>query len=313
LPQALVSLPSTLVLFGASSLCGEALIEQLPADADLLCLSHRRPPFDGHWRWCPCDLEDLAPAALQAVACTLPGGMQVWISFAPIWLLAPFLAALVHRHPEVLTGLKGVVACSSSSVITKRFAANRFDRELVARLAGAQELLQTTCERLVVPGRILAPTLIHGRSRHHADRNVEVLRRLLRRLPLLPLPAHTGQRQPIPAAELAAVAIDQARRIGAEPAAGGGLTPALLPLGGDEILSYRQLLERIQDSDPRAARCRLLTLPTPLFQALAAPLLLVSPRRFEAVQRISADLAGFPTASEMLGRTDAAAFQPTPA
>jgi hypothetical protein len=287
------------VIFGAGTLCGEALLSQLAPAAGVLCLARRRPAFAGPWRWQRCDLEDLSPPALGAAAAALAGDPQLWISFAPIWLLAPFLAALVRHHPAALAGLQAVVACSSSSVITKRFAANRFDRELVARLAGAQEQLVRVCEGLGVPCRILAPTLIHGRSAHAADRNVEVLRRLLRRTPLLPLPAHTGLRQPIAAADLAAVALRQGGLLVSGPLAG---EEPLLPLGGDETLSYRALLERIQAGDPRAARCRLVSLPTPLFQWLASPLLLLAPKTFAAVQRLSADLAGFPRAADLLER-----------
>jgi hypothetical protein len=287
----------TLVLFGASSLCGEALQAQLPAAISLRCLSRQPPQGLSEGLWRACDLADLSSPALAQAAASLPRGPQLWIGFAHLWLLAPFLAALAEQRPEALSGLQGVVACSSSSVITKRFASNHFDRELVARLAAAQAQLEETCLQLGVPARILAPTLIHGRTAHHSDRNLEVLRGLLRRLPLLPLPAHTGLRQPIAAADLAAVALDQTRRLmGREPVSG------LLPLGGDEALSYRELLERIQAGDQRATRCRLLTLPTPVFQLLAAPLLLGSPKAFEAVLRLGADLAGFPTVAALLGR-----------
>jgi hypothetical protein len=237
---------------------------------------------------------------------SLPDDAQVWISFAPIWLLAPFLDALQRQVPERLEGMKGLVACSSSSVITKRFATNAFDRALVARLNQAQQQLFEVCGRLGVPARILAPTLIHGRTVHHADRNVETLRRLLRRLPLLPLPAHTGLRQPIAAADLAAVALDQAGQLQQSAAAS-----AFMPLGGDEELSYQQLLKRLQQGDPLAARCRLLTLPPRLFQFLAAPLLLLSPKTFEAVLRLSADLAGFTPVAELLGR-EGQSFCPAP-
>jgi hypothetical protein len=226
----------------------------------------------------------------------------VWICWAHIWLLAPFFDAMGCHHPGVLSDLRGVVACSSSSVMTKRFAFNRFDRDLVARLTKSQEQLQKACERLAVPCRILAPTLIHGRSAHHIDRNVEVLRRLLRSLPLLFLPAQMGLRQPIAAADLAAVALQQADGMVTDVKASPSIEPTVIPLGGDESLSYRALLERIQAGDPRAARCRLLTLPTPLFQWLASPLLLVAPKTFEAVLRLSADLAGFARVAELLGR-----------
>lgn len=292
-----MSQPPTLVLFGANSLCGEDLIEQLPQGTAWRCLGRRLPPAVAAELWRRCDLCDLSNGALQAAAAALPPGPQIWICFAHLWLLAPFLEALMAVQPKALEGLRGVVACGSSSVITKRFAANHFDRDLVRRLNQAQRQLLYKCARLSVPARILAPTMIHGRTTHHRDHNVETLRRWLRRLPLLPLPAHTGLRQPISAADLAAVALDQAQRLTAPDA-----VSALLPLGGDEELSYRQLLQRLQGGDPRAARCLLLNLPTSLFQAMASPLLLLSPKSFEALQRVSADLAGFPSVAELLDR-----------
>lgn len=289
--------PPALVLFGANSLSGEALIEQLPESTAWRCLGRQLPPGVAAERWRRCDLCDLSDVALQAAAAVLPPGPQIWICFAHLWLLAPFLEALMAVQPKALEGLLGVVACGSSSVITKRYAANDFDRDLVRRLATSQELLLAECRQLGVPARILAPTLIHGRTAHHHDNNVETLLLWLRRLPLLPLPAHTGLRQPIAAADLAAVALDQAQRLTAPDA-----VSALLPLGGDEELSYRQLLQRLQRGDPRAARCLLLKLPTRLFQVMASPLLLLSPKTFEALQRISADLAGFPSVAKLLDR-----------
>ncbi|MCX5930866.1 MAG: hypothetical protein NTW83_03295 [Cyanobacteria bacterium] len=289
--------PLRLVIFGASSLVGEALLEQLPAATEVCCLSRHRPPGqpDGNWR--PCDLTDLTPSGLLAAAASLPSGPPVWLALAHIWLMAPFLSALRAQHPDALRDLRGVVACSSSSVITKRFAANPFDRSLVARLDTAQEQLCQDCAGLGVPARILAPTLIHGRTAHHRDRNVESLRGLLRRLPLLPLPQPSGLRQPIAAADLAAVILDQARRI-----AEGPLQSAMLPLGGDESLTYRAMLERIQSGDRRACRCRLLPLPTRLFQLLTAPVLLLSPKGYEALLRLSANLSGFERVADLLER-----------
>jgi len=298
-----VSGAPTLVIFGANSLCAEALIKLLQAGTSWVGLGRHRPPGVAGLCWHHCDLSDLSGQGLEAAAAALPPGPQIWIGFAPIWLLAPFLAAMARHKPEALAELRGVVACSSSSVITKRFAANRFDRELAARLAHSQTLLLETCEQLGVPARILAPTLIHGRSAHHADRNVEALRSLLRRLPLLPLPAQTGLRQPIAAADLAAVALQQGREMASTAKESPLSESAVLPLGGDETLSYHALLARIQAGDPRAARCRLLTLPTSFFQWLASPLLLVSPKTFEAVLRLSADLAGFTCVADLLGRS----------
>ena len=68
-------------------------------------------------------------------------GPSVWISFAPIWLFAPFLSHLESNYPERLQGVMGIIACSSSSVITKRFASNVYDRALVDQLFRSEELI----------------------------------------------------------------------------------------------------------------------------------------------------------------------------
>ncbi|MCP9791145.1 hypothetical protein KBZ20_07960 [Vulcanococcus limneticus Candia 3F8] len=230
-----------------------------------------------------------------------PGAPAIWISFGPIWLLAPFLDQLARGQPQRLAGLRGLIACSSSSAITKRFAANRFDRELVARLSGAEDQLLATCHRLQVPCRILQPTLIYGQVGPYQDRNLSRLLQLMRRLPCLPLPAETGLRQPIHASQLAAVALHLTRQL-----LGPGWDAALperIPLGGDVELSYRAMLQALQQAQPPAdpaRRCRLLPIPNPLVFLLAAPLLLRSPKAYEAVLRMGADLAGFMPSHQLL-------------
>jgi hypothetical protein len=231
-----------------------------------------------------------------------PGALAIWISFGPIWLLAPFLEQLAREHPERLAGLRGLIACSSSSAITKRFAANRFDRDLVARLNGAEERLLATCRRQDVPCRILQPTLIYGQAGPYADRNISHLLRLLRRLPLLPLPAHTGLRQPIHASQLAAVALHLTEQL--HGSGWDASQPERIPVGGDTTLSYTAMLRSLQQAQPPgdpARRCRLLPVPNTLFMLLAAPLLLRSPKAFEAVLRMAANLCGFTCAHQVLG------------
>ena len=232
-----------------------------------------------------------------------PGAPAIWISFGPIWLLAPFLEQLALEHSDRLAGLRGLIACSSSSAITKRFAANRFDRELVAHLSGSEDQLLATCSRLQVPCRILQPTLIYGQAGTYGDRNLSKLLQLLRRLPCLPLPAESGLRQPIHASQLAAVAL----RI-AEQLRGSGCDPSLaerITLGGDTTLTYAAMISALQEAQPAtdlARRCRLLPIPNRIFFSLAAPLLLRSPKAFEAVLRMGANLSGFTPAHQLLGR-----------
>ncbi len=262
-------------------------------------MAGRRPPTEPAANGAPVpflrhDLEDTSAPQ------RLPAGLLV--SFAPIWAFAPWLARGACSDPDGLSGVQGVVACSSSSVITKRFAANRYDRELVRRLRHAEEQLTQTCATHRVPLRILAPTLIYGQAGALGDRNLSRLRRLLRRVPLLPLPGEGGLRQPIHCRQLAAVALHLADQL-----AGGDPDPSRpvhLPLGGDDTISYATMLRRLQQATPQgdpARRCRLVALPPRLFHSLAAPLLLLSPKDFEAVLRISADLAGFTAAHRILG------------
>jgi len=308
----------SLHLFGVATPTGEAL-RRLAAGSEaawpLYCYSRSQAGHDkavddrpGQSRAAglgarhPADFRD--PAAFQPAGD--PAQPAIWLSFGPIWLLAPFLAQLADQHPERLRGLRGVVACSSSSARTKRYAANSFDRQLVARLIGAEEQLLSTCRRLAVPCRILQPTLIYGQVGPCSDRNLSRLLQLLRRLPLLPLPQHTGLRQPIHARQLAAVALQLAHQLaGFGAGASAPAQPERLALGGDVELSYRAMLEALQQSQPPgdpARRCRLLPVPNRLFILLAAPLVLRSPKAFEAVLRMGADLAGFTPAHQLLAK-----------
>ncbi len=243
-----------------------------------------------------------------------PGGdpsvPAIWISFAPIWLLAPFLDCLASLHPQRLQGLKCLIACSSSSVLTKRFAANRFDRELVARLATAENQLLATCSKIGICCNILRPTLVYGQVGDYNDKNLSQLLRFMRFSPILPIPLNTGSRQPIHAVQLAGVAFKLMQQlVSVYLESGSNLASShseIVALGGDQTLDYRDMLRALQHSQPigdPARRCMLLPIPNKLFFFLAAPLLLLSPKLFEAVLRIAADLAGFLPSHQLLDQS----------
>ena len=289
---------TTLLLFGAGTPSGAALMAA--AGARPVIAAGRRPPR------LPVGLAE--GSGFLRADLTRPGdfqpseGDQRWISFAPIWHLAPFLETLRQEHPERVQELRGLVACSSSSALTKRYATNAFDRDLVRRLRHSEESLRQTCQALGIPCRILAPTLIYGAAGGYGDRNLSLLLNLMRRLPLLPVPARSGLRQPIHAGQLAAVALWVSDRL--ERGDPGAEFPGILPIGGDESLSYTAMLERLRQAAPaedRARRCRFLPLPPRLLLWLAHPLLLLSPKSFEAMQRTQADLADFLPTHRLLG------------
>ena len=281
-------------LFGAATPSGEAFRQLIKTDgryAPLLCYSRSHPER------LHADFND--PTTFRPGG--EPGTAALWISFGPIWLLAPFFEHLAESHPERLQGLQGLIACSSSSVLTKRFSANSFDRELVARLARAEDQLLVTCKRFQLSCRILRPTLIYGRAGSYSDRNLSRLVQLMRRLPLIPLPAQTGLRQPIHASQLAAVVYELVNQFSAK---GWDLhQPHCITLGGDSALSYASMLRAMQKSlapgDP-ARNCYLLSVPNRLFFFCSAPLLLHSPKAYEAVLRMGADLAGFIPSHQLL-------------
>ena len=293
-------------LFGAATPSGEAfrqLVTSRPQGRRLYVYS--RHPADHRHQVHAADFSN--PAGFQPAG-TQNDGPAIWVSFGPIWLLAPFLEHLATHHPERLRGLHGLIACSSSSVLTKRFASNRFDRDLAARLISAEHQLLATCRDLHMPCRILRPTLIYGQVGPYRDSNLSRLRQLMRRLPLLPLPAEAGLRQPIHALQLASVTVALVEQLSPAEMDGTASEPTAMAqqidLGGDEQLSYTAMIKALQLALPpadRARRCRLLPVPNRLLFALASPLLLRSPKAFEAVLRMGADLAGFTPSHQLLG------------
>jgi hypothetical protein len=284
---------SDVLLFGATSPSGLAFL-QGAGSLSVTVAGRRRPDgfADGLFQYC--DLR--ATDSLEQPLC------GTLVSFAPIWHLAPFLSKLAEQHPAYLAGVRAVVACSSSSVITKRFAFNRFDRDLVQRLNDSQDLLMRTFKDLRLPCKIVAPTLIYGQVGVYGDRNMSQLLQWMRRFPLLPLPVDTGLRQPIHASQLAAVVRTLVMTL--VPPTDGTLTSDLIAVGGDDTLTYHELLLRLQqqcEASDRARRCRLVAMPAWLFRGLAAPLLLAAPKGFEAVMRMQVDLAGFLPAHRLVG------------
>ena len=170
-------------LFGASTVVGESFVRQIKTICpDWNVFSYSRRSVVGF---------DLAHPA-DFVPLGYPGAPSIWISFAPIWLFANFFDYLASESPACLSSLKGLILCSSSSAITKRFAFNSFDYTLASRLNSSEDRLIDVCHRLSVPCRILQPTLVYGQVGNFTDRNLNVILKFLRRLPVLPLPLSAG-------------------------------------------------------------------------------------------------------------------------
>lgn len=290
-------------LVGASTPSGHSLVEQwgrLPSRTGSLTLLSRDPAETLRHHQAQPALTSLQADLTDPAALCIQEQPSVILSLGPIWHLAPFLGQLFEQQPDQLRQLRAVIACSSSSAETKRFAANRYDKALVQRLTSAEEQLAELCRTHQLSGIVVRPTLIYGRSGPYQDRNLSRLIEMMRRLPCLPLPASSGLRQPIHCGQLAAVLLHGALQTH-QLASRGTLTT--LSLGGDDCLSYESMLIRLQQALPegdRGRRCSLLRLPNRLLTALAAPLALRSPSGYEALLRMGADLAGFTPVQALL-------------
>lgn len=242
-----------------------------------------------------CDLSDLPPIDLSPL-------QGVIVSFAPIWLLAPFLKEIARIRPDIFKKLDGVIACSSSSCVTKRFAFSQHDRNLVFRLTEAQNSLEETCSIHKIPLQVLAPTLVYGSVEDFQDKNISKIIRIMRRTPAVVLPTNSGMRQPIHASQLAVVAKHQSEKMLSKQWA--NIEPIFLSLGGDEILTYEKMISKIKENlasyDP-AKRCKLIRVPDRLFYICASPLLVFDPKLFESVVRVSSNLSGFTRVCDIIG------------
>ena len=213
---------SDLVLVtGASSQLGVFALPRLQAAGfRVLALSRRAPPS--------------AIAVSEQVSWQNPEPMldegvsaQHLLSCGPLDLAI----ALVTRQ----TGLRRVVAFSTSSILTKADSANQAESKHMAEIREQEIRLKKHCEDRGVSLVLLRPTLIYGCG---LDHNISTLARFGQKFGFIPLAGATrGLRQPVHADDLAAVAvhalsIDHAT--GLESVACGGST-----------LSYRQMTEKI--------------------------------------------------------------------
>jgi len=279
-------------IFGCNNPSGEYFRE-------LVALAHieiwgRKKPSDPSVRFVDCDLTKGLPRTLDDIK-----GLVV--SFAPIWLLSDFLTRVSIEQPEKLRELKGIIAISSSSFLTKRFAFSNYDKSLAFSINMAQEDIIRLARFLGIDCQILAPTLVYGCKNSHRDRNISKIITILRRLPVVVLPKGTGLRQPIHASQLARVAHIKAKKI--LSGEWNSSEPYVLPLGGDEILSYAHMLKKIKYSLPhndRGRRCTIIEVPDRVFLLIVSFILPFNTRLFEAIMRMKSDLAGFSKTSDLL-------------
>jgi len=283
-------MPDSVLVTGASSQLGVFALPRLQAAGfRVLAMSRRAPPsvidVSEYVRWQnPGPMLDEGASAQHLLSC---GPLDLAI-------------ALVTRQ----TGLRRVVAFSTSSILTKADSANPAESKHMAEIREQELRLKKLCDDRGVSLVLLRPTLIYGCG---LDRNISTLARFGRRFGFIPLAGGAGGlRQPVHADDLAAVAV-QALSIdhvtSLESVACGGGT-----------LSYRQMTEKIAVAC--GAGVRTLTLPPwMLAAAVRAASLLPAFRTINAemVRRQSRDMVFDDTALREALDYKPRPFEPTPA
>ncbi len=223
-------------------------------------------------------------------------GNAVIISFSPIWHFADFFEEYIENFSK--QGIKGVIVCSSSSVITKNYAYNNFDKNLVNTLKKAEEKIMKICTKFKINYYILRPTLIYGKSGIYQDNNIKLIIKIMRMFFFIPLPSSTGLRQPIHVSELAYIALNLSRSLWNKDKK--FKRNLIFNIGGESEISYENMLKSIKRNLPKKDRgrnCIFIKIPNRLFTFLISVISLIKPKSFEAIMRINSNMANFTKAS----------------
>jgi len=226
---------------------------------------------------------------------------NILISCAPIWDFANFINNLYKKNTNLLNKINSMIVCSSSSVITKKFAFNEFDKELVKKLELSENKILDICKNLDIKCFIIRPTMIYGSIDGYHDKNIRLIVKIMRLMPIIFIPKNTGLRQPIHANQLAKVIyfITSFYAFNKE----NNILSKVFNIGGDEELTYKKLILRLKDTFPRKDpinNCYVAELPITIFFLLLIPISIFSPKLFESFLRMKSNLSGFLKSSNLI-------------
>lgn len=266
-------------IIGASNPTGEELIKMISeSNEDINLNIYSRKTKTNYL-----DLSD--PNSFEFIN---DGSNGILVSLSPIWLFASFLDNLINKRPGIFKNLKHIIAISSSSVITKRYSYNSFDRNLVHKLQKAEELIKEISLKLNIPCQIICPTLIFGKSKNYEDNNLSVIKKLLKYSPFIILPKNTGLRQPVHCYELALLIFEKINEIIKIKIK--EFFYLKIAVGGDEEICYLKMIKKYcLDNNQKV----FILVPNRIFMFFLSPLLLFSPKYYESFMRITTDLSGF--------------------
>ena len=276
-------------VLGSTSLIGKYFVDR-NIDYELICFSRKNKS---------CNYLDLQK---KDTFTNFSNENSFLVSFAPIWLVKELLISLEENCLDKLKKIKGAIIYSSTSAITKKYAANKFDKNLSQLLISSENQILSIFKKYSISCQIIRPTIIYGVYKDLNDRNLFKIINLLKKLPFCIIPSQTGLRQPIhfsQLSELTYLLLDKLIKNNSKDKIN-----QILEVGGDEEITYSELLKRLSmlASKSKYKRCRLIPIPNKLFYILFFPLLIYKPKFFEAIYRIQSDLSGFPKYSYYSGK-----------
>jgi nucleoside-diphosphate-sugar epimerase len=146
-------------------------------------------------------------------------------------------------------GVKRIVALSSTSVLTKRVSSNRHELEIVRALEEGERYVERFCNLFDIEYTVVRTTMIFDGVN---DKNVATVAKLLKWLPIFPLPGvGTGLRQPIHADDVADACV---AALNSDQSYG-----KVYNIGGGQTLSYREMVVAIAQAT--GYRARFVSLP----------------------------------------------------
>ena len=226
---------------------------------------------------------------------------SILISCAPIWDFANFINNLQKKNIKLINKINSIIVCSSSSVITKKFAFNEFDKALVKKFEVSEDKLLDICKNLDIKCFIVRPTMIYGSIDGYHDKNIRLIVKIMRLMPFIFIPKTSGLRQPIHAHQLAKIIYFITSFYSFNK--GNSITSKVFNVGGDEELTYKKMILRLKDSFPKndpINNCYIAELPITIFILLLIPLGIFSPKLFELFLRIKSNLSGFTKTSLLI-------------
>ncbi len=217
------------------------------------------------------------------------------ISLAPIWLFVPFLKNYINRKNK--KKILGIIVTSSTSVNTKRYAWNKFDKNLYRKISYWEEELINLNKDHNLNITIVRPSLIYGDIGYEEDKNLSLIIKLMKKFMFIPIPKETGIRQPIHYAQLIRCIIKISKSyLDLNSLSKHKKRLNIFDIGGDEELNYEKMLFRIKENLENKSllrRCFIIKIPNRIFFFILSPLIIFSPRYYASILRISSNMGGF--------------------